>query len=437
MVSTELYRLSACEIRDLLRSNTITVEEYAKSLLSRVSARDNTVKAWVYLSPEYVLEQARALDKTLKDNRGPLFGIAIGIKDIMNTKDMPTEYGSPIYKGNNPTFDSAAVGILRAAGALIFGKTTTTEFAAVQKGTKTANPHNPAHTPGGSSSGSAAAVADFQVTLSVGTQTAGSIVRPASFNGIYGMKPTWNSISPEGEKTFSIHNDTFGFFARTVKDLELFADIFSLQDDEMPRSVDLKESVFAVLNPTDILGEGSKAALGSAAQLLRDSGARVEMIDLPDIFAKIIDMHTEILAHDGRIAFYKEYRLAPEKLNSQLIEYVTNKHQLSRKNYVMYLEESSSLRPQMDRLLSGYTALIAPSTLDAAPQGLEYTGNPVCNSLWTALHVPVINIPGFQSSDMPVGVSLIAPRYHDRQLLKVCEKVGEVFTRNGGWTSKV
>ncbi|PTD07630.1 Glutamyl-tRNA [Fusarium culmorum] len=227
MISS-LYKLTATHALELINNNTISVEAYAKSLLDRIEERDSTVKAWAYLDPALVLSQARALDKLPIEERGPLHGLPIGIKDIMNTKDMPTQYGSPIYQGHQPSFDSSAVAILRAAGAIIFGKTTTTEFTAMNSGPETTNPHDPNRTPGGSSCGSAAAVADLQVPLSLGAQTGGSIIRPASFTGIFAMKPTFNAISIEGQKAFAPTFDTFGFFGRSIDDLKLLADVFSL-----------------------------------------------------------------------------------------------------------------------------------------------------------------------------------------------------------------
>ena len=202
----------------------------ARACLVRIAAREADVRAWSYVDPDAVIRQARELDKL--PSRGPLHGIPIGVKDIYNTADMPTQHNSPIYTGHRPNADAATVGTLRAAGALILGKTDTMEFASTGRLAATRNPHNLARTPGGSSSGSAAAVGDFHVPLALGTQTGGSLIRPASFCGVYAMKPTWNAVSAEGVKLISTTLDTVGWYGRSVADLALLADTFALQDDE-------------------------------------------------------------------------------------------------------------------------------------------------------------------------------------------------------------
>lgn len=207
----EPYRLTATEVAAQIRNGELTVEQYARSLLSRIAARDPVVKAWAYLDPDLVIREAKRLDQVPVEERGPLHGIAIAVKDVIYTKgkelvfhnelsliiasDMTTQFNSPIYENDAPKVDAALIIILRKAGALILGKTKTTEFAATVKGSKTTNPHDSGRTPGGSSSGSGAVVGDFQAPISLGTQTGGSTIRPGSFNGVYAFKPTWNSIS--------------------------------------------------------------------------------------------------------------------------------------------------------------------------------------------------------------------------------------------------
>ncbi|ENH75614.1 Glutamyl-tRNA(Gln) amidotransferase subunit A 1, partial [Fusarium oxysporum f. sp. cubense race 1] len=203
-------KLTASEALGKIQVDEISVQEYAESLLERIEARDGDVKAWAYLDEKRVMQEARLLDEIPKKNRGPLHGLPIAVKDVIYTKDMPTQFNSPLYDGHFPETDAASVRILRHAGALIVGKTTTTEFAAIHVGPKTHNPHDPLRTPGGSSSGSGAAVADFQAPMALGTQTGGSLIRPASFNGLYGFKPTWNSVSREGQKIYALMYDTLG-----------------------------------------------------------------------------------------------------------------------------------------------------------------------------------------------------------------------------------
>ncbi|KAK0468370.1 glutamyl-tRNA amidotransferase subunit A [Desarmillaria tabescens] len=424
------YRLTAAEFI----SSGLTVEQYAVSLLDRIKSRDDAVQAWAYLDPEYVLAQARELDKVPKEKRGPLHGAPIGVKDTMYTKDMPTQYNSPIYENHAPVVDSGPVTILRDAGALIFGKTTTAEFAAVFTGPKTRNPHDPNRTPGGSSSGSGAAVGDFQVPIALGTQTIGSVIRPGSYNGVFAFKPTWGSISREGVKISSLILDTIGFFARSVADLQLLADAFKLSDDREPSTFELKGAKVAVCK-THIwpqVGQGTVNALEQAAKLLREHGAEVEELELPEEFSQITQWLRNVLDGDGGISFLPEYNLAKDKLDPYLLGFVENSTNLSKRDYLTGLDGIASLRPKIDAIAGRYAAILTPSVHDEAPEGISNTGSAAFCGMWTALHVPVVNIPGFAGSHgMPIGVSLVAPRYRDRHLLNVSQVVGKAFAADG------
>ncbi|KIK58245.1 hypothetical protein GYMLUDRAFT_45464 [Collybiopsis luxurians FD-317 M1] len=437
MSTHDLHRLTASEALQLIRTDQISVEEYARSLLKRVESRDSQVQAWAYLNPNLILSQARALDKVPKEERGPLHGIAIGVKDIMYTKDMPTEHNSPLYKGSLIQVDASPVMTLRNSGALIFGKTTTTEFASTTVGPQTSNPYNKGRTPGGSSSGSGAAVADMQVPIALGTQTGGSIIRPGSFNGILGYKPTWGAISREGVRMYSINLDTVGFYARSVQDLQLLADVFRLQDDEIPKPFILPGATFALCK-TEVwpeAGPGTIKAMERAAELLRAAGAETVELDLPEDFNGMQDLHRRISQGDGRAAFLGEYTTAKDKLDTFLVGQVENVSGITRREYLEALDVVASLRPKIDRIASRYAAILTPSVPDEAPEGIESTGSAVFNAMWTALHIPVVNIPGFSgSSKLPIGLSLVAPRYKDRYLLNVSEEISKVFG-NGGWQS--
>lgn len=355
---------------------------------------------------------------------------------------MPNQHNSPIYANDQPEVDAASVIMLRHAGALILGKTRTTEFAATIKGPATTNPHDSSRTPGGSSSGSGAVVADFQAPLALGTQTGGSTIRPGSFNGVYALKPTWNSISREGQKVYSLILDTLGLYARSVNDLKLLADVFGLKDDHPPRPVKdgVKGLRFALLKTMvwEQAGPGTQKAMGVGPKLLEDAGAEVSEIQFSAEFAKLPDWHSCVLYCDGRTAFRPEYQVAKEKLAQSLVEHVEEAHGYSRKDYLDAFDGISALRPKWDEIAAQYDAVIVPSVPDEAPVGIESTGNAVFNSLWTALHVPVINVPGFQGEHgMPIGLSLVAPRYCDQALLEVAKVVGEVWGSKGGWQSKL
>ncbi|KAL8293836.1 hypothetical protein RB597_007631 [Gaeumannomyces tritici] len=437
----EPYRWTASHAVTKIRSGELTVERFAQSLLSQIAARNSDVQAWAYLNPDLVLEQARALDRIPLPERGPLHGVAIGIKDIFYTKDMPTCHNSPIYASDTAVaVDSGPVAILRQAGALILGKTTTTEFAATVNGTATKNPHDPLRTPGGSSSGSGAAVGDSQVPVAIGTQTGGSIIRPASFNGIYGYKPTWNVVSREGQKICSLILDTIGVYARCVADLQLMADVLNIKDDEMPTGAfSVRGAKFGLLKTVvwPQAGTGTQAAMAKAAELLRDHGATVEELSLPPDLDDLPEWHRTVISTDGRSAFFPEYVVAKSKISQFVMDQVENSTGITRRQQMDAFDCLAAARPRVGEILSGYDAVIVPSVPDEAPLGLESTGSAVFNVIWTAMHTPVVNIPGFCGENgMPIGVSLVAPRYQDRKLLYVCEEVGKIFESEGGWGSR-
>ncbi|EWZ80525.1 amidase [Fusarium oxysporum f. sp. lycopersici MN25] len=432
----EPWHHTATQILENIRSGNLTVEQYASSLLERIKQRDDDVKAWAYLDPKSVLEQARALDQVPKYQRGPLHGLPVGIKDIILTKDMPTEHGSTIYKNDHPVIDAGSVMVLRQAGCLIFGKTTTTEFAASFTGPATRNAHSAAHTPGGSSAGSAAAVADFQIPVALGSQTVGSIVRPAAFNGIYGFKPTWGTITREGQKFCAPTVDTIGFFSRSVSDFEILSDVFALHDDENSTFDNIKGLKFAVCRTSkwDLAGEGTIAAMDKAVELLKAHGAEVEELDLGPDFDQVIDWHFTLLRLEGATSLWPEYYQDKDKLDPVLAKGVEEKHRISRKAQLDAYDGLAALRPRFDKMADKYVAVLVPSVFDEAPEGLGNTGSPVFAATWTALHTPVVNIPGFRGkSNLPVGVSLVCARLRDRHLLKVSEAVGHIFEAEGGW----
>ncbi|PQK14299.1 hypothetical protein BB8028_0004g12290 [Beauveria bassiana] len=444
------YLLTAAEVLSYIRAGDLTVEQYAQALLDRIAERDSQVQAWAYLDPNRVLEQARALDAVPREQRGPLHGMPIGVKDVIYTQDMPTQFNSEAYRGDFPKVDAAPIKVLRAAGALLLGKTTTTEFAATGEGPATRNPHDPSRTPGGSSSGSGASVGDFQVPVALGTQTGGSVIRPACFNGIYGFKPTWGRVSREGLKFFSVTYDTLGFFTRGVDDLVLLADAFGLDDDS---SLPAPPPVRPHLSPSGSVaglrlglmrttmwphaGAGTRAAVDRAAALLRERGAVVDDVELPAEFDRLPAWYDVVLACEGGAAFLPEYRAHRPHLSALLAGFAETSGGYSHREYLEALDNIAALRPRADALLAGYDAVLTPSAPDEAPLGAT-TGSYLFCKMWSALHVPVLNMPGFQGvHGMPVGLSLLAPRFKDAQLLAVAVPVGALFETEGGWTRRV
>ncbi|KAF2425571.1 amidase signature enzyme [Tothia fuscella] len=438
-VPSKLWALTATEVLSPIKEDRFTVEDYAKSLLTRIESRNGLVKAWQYLDRDLVMKEARALDKVPRDQRGPLHGVAIAIKDIMDTKDMPTEYGSSLYSGNRPNADASLVAIFRRARALIVGKTTTTEFIVLNSGPDTTNPHNPERTPGGSSAGSAAAVADFQVPLSFGTQTGGSVIRPASYTGTYAMKPTFNVISGGGIKVASLEFDTIGYFARTLDDLKLITGVLSVMTEEPVEEIPLKETkVGFVKSPFwPSAGPGTIAAMQKAAEILRSHGVTVEEVEFPDEFndATTLDrMFKIVFVTNGGVSFYNDYLMDTTKTNldPDVRAFVEGAPKYPREQVRQALDYYMALRPVFDGLAPNYSVLITPSATDEAPLGLGDMGSLCFNSVWTAAHMPVIHVPAFAGpNDMPVGLSLIARRYCDQYLLNITRILSEPLMREG------
>jgi Asp-tRNA(Asn)/Glu-tRNA(Gln) amidotransferase A subunit family amidase len=287
-----LNRQTALELASGLQSRTLSATQVALACLERIEEREASIGAWSYLDREQVLAQARALDAG--GVRGLLHGVPVGIKDIIATADMPTEYGSSIYAGHRPAWDAACVAAIRAAGGLVMGKTVTTEFASMHPG-KTVNPHNGAHTPGGSSSGSAAGVADFMMPLALGTQTGGSLIRPASFCGVVGYKPSFGLISRHGVKPLAESLDTVGLFARCVADAGLLAGVIARR----PELISIRPSrpsrvgIWRTFEWTQASQE-SIVAVEETARLLAESGAEVRVADMPQEVAALDDTHHTI-----------------------------------------------------------------------------------------------------------------------------------------------
>lgn len=299
---------------------------------------------------------------------------------------MPTQHNSTIYENDAPELDAGSIAILRNAGCLLLGKTTTTEFAATTAGPKTSNPHDSTRTPGGSSSGSGAAVGDFQAPIGLGTQTGGSTIRPGSFNGIYAMKPTWNSITREGQKIYSLILDTLGLYTRSIADLELLADLFALNDDVPPAPFTIKGAQFALCKTVvwPQVGNGTAAAMEKAKQLLEAHGAQVDEVQLPEKLYDLPSWHATILAADGRTAFLPEYQCAKSQMAEQLVGHVENVKKITRKAQLEAFDKIAAARPEVDGILGKYAAMVVPSVPDEAPEGIDKTGSAAFNVIWTA-----------------------------------------------------
>jgi amidase len=423
--------LTATQALGLMRAGLLSVEEMAQACLARIRERDPVVRGWVHLDPDLIQRNARELDK--REVKGPLHGIPIAVKDVIMTADMPTEHNSPLYKGSFATVDAGCIKTLRAAGALIFGKTDTTEFAAVTRGGTARHPLDASRTPGGSSSGSAAVVGDSQVPIGLGTQTAGSTIRPGSFCGIYAMKPTWGAINREGLKMLSLSLDTLGLFARSAEDLDLLADVFALEDRTPVAPFTLRGArIAACRSPAwDKTESATREAFERGIRLLREAGAEVAPLDLPPTFSSLVDHHTAVMYGEALVSFLSEIRAQPELLHEDLTAMAKNSKGITKGALVAAYDAAAQCRMAFDEIAAGFDAVLTPSARGEAPAG-TVTGDAAVNAMWTLLHVPVISVPGFTGPfGLPVGLSLTSPRYTDRHLLRVAKEIGPLFSARG------
>jgi Asp-tRNA(Asn)/Glu-tRNA(Gln) amidotransferase A subunit family amidase len=416
-----LNELSASEAARRLVAREITAEQMARACLARVEERETVVGAWIHIDPDAVLAQARQLDAG--PVRGPLHGLPLGVKDLIDTADMPTAYGSPIYAGHRPRADAACVALARAAGALVLGKTVTTEFAWFYPG-KTANPHNPSHTPGGSSSGSAAAVADCMVPLAYGTQTAGSVIRPASYCGIVGYKPSHGTLPRAGIKPLSDSLDTLGTLTRTVADAALFVAAVSGRD-LLPKPLAQAPRIGLCRTPEwNAAQPETVAAMEHAAAALARAGAKVQEIILPRDFTKITQAQIDIMNYEIHAALACERLQHYERLSDKLKQLLKNAQQCDAPRYDAAQALVASCRGQLEDVFADVDVLLAPSAPGEAPAGLAATGDPIFCRMWTVLHVPAINLPcSLGPQGLPVGVQVIGRGGDDARALAVADWV--------------
>lgn len=431
-IKTDYAQLTAVAARQAIDAGHLTAMRLLESCLERIDEREKDVQAWAFLDVAGARKRAAQLDA--QPTRGLLHGIPLGIKDIIDSYDMPTTYGSPIYAQHQPLWDGACLALSRAAGGVILGKTVTTEFANRHAG-PTRNPLNPAHTPGGSSSGSAAAVADGHVPLAIGTQTGGSVIRPASYCGVYGFKPSFQTISNAGVKCNTDALDTVGMIARSVADLGLF-------------NAALTETPYVAVTPVPLAGrtiavcrtpyweratsESQQAVEQTRARL---SAANAKVIDLvlPDYFTDLEEAHRQICAFESLRNYAGELSGYRAQVSDDFItQRVEPGEQTTVEMFRAALRHGERCRFWLDNQFSssGFDALLTPSAQGEAPLGLAYTGNVVFNFLWTFLHVPAVTLPHFTGPHhLPVGIQLVGRKYADAHLLNLASSIADLLTK--------
>jgi len=423
MPTPRLHELGAAEAAALLARRELRAEDLVRACLERVSARNDDIHAFVQIDPVGALAQARALDAGAV--RGPLHGLPIGVKDLFDTADLPTAYGSRVYASHRPVADAASVALCREAGAVVLGKTVTTEFAYFSPG-PTVNPHNALHTPGGSSSGSAAAVADRQVPLALGTQTAGSIIRPAAFCGVVGYKPSLGRVASAGVKSLAPSLDVIGGFARSVRDVALLGAV--LTGDARLCSAAAHGTLRVGLFQTPAWEQADvdtqRAWEIAAAALARHSDA-CQDVTLPD-FGELIPLQKEVMAYEMARSLSFERLRHREALSPQLLALLDAGLAIDGATHQANLQRTADWRLRIDSLFERHDVLLTPSTIGAAPEGLDTTGDPLFCRSWTLLGLPAVHLPFASSAKgLPVGLQLVGRWGEDHRLLAAAQRIHE------------
>jgi len=429
----ELGALGAAQAVERLKAGTFSARDYALALLARVREAEPDVRAWTRLDEGYVLSQAGRADEAHRagSGLGALHGVPIGVKDIIDTADLPTENGTVLHAGRQPRQDAAVVARMRAAGALLMGKTVTTELATYAPG-KTRNPRNFAHTPGGSSSGSAAAVAAGMVPLAIGTQTNGSVIRPASFCGVVGYKPTAGWIPRTGILEQSPLLDQVGVFARNVEDAALLVQGLAGYDagdpaTRMRGTAPLLETARSEPPTTPVLGfvrtpmwdRVAPDAQAAFAALAKSLGSRVVDVELPGDTADLYDLHRTIMEADIAGSFHAEYERGRDQLSASLRGQIERGRAVTACDYRRAVERRAVIARAFDGLCDRFDAILTPAALGTAPLGLEATGDPIMCTPWTFTGQPAITVPLLHGANgLPIGVQLVGRRDDDGRLLR-------------------
>jgi Asp-tRNA(Asn)/Glu-tRNA(Gln) amidotransferase A subunit family amidase len=420
MHGTDLARLPATVLRRMLVRGETDPRAILEATLNRIASRDALIQAWAHLTTP---------DAPLGSSNGSLSGIPIGIKDIIDTRDMPTTYGSKRYANHQPSADATVVGRIKSSGGMIVGKTHTTEFASVFSPAATTNPWDRRRTPGGSSSGSAAAVADFMVPIAVGTQTLGSVLRPASFCGVFGYKPTFGAVGIEGVKPVSPSLDTIGFFARSVSDLSLVAAaaITGWLPEEPPTSKRPFRVALVRTNLWHRAERASQAAVQVTAGLLRDAGAYVAEPVLPAAFGSLVEACVTVFEYEARTSLEGDC----DGAGPGVAEVVERGRRISAQAYLDAISIAQQQRAALATGLGDFDFILTPCVIGEAPSR-RTTGDPLFLGNWTLLGWPTVSVPALLTDrKLPVGVQLVGLPNTDARLLRAAQWVGECLSSSG------
>ena len=437
-----LINSTAVELAKRIKKGEISSEELVKNYIEQIKKKDKEIEAWEFFDPDLALTQAKKLDESHQNGNvhGPLHGIPVGIKDIFDTEDMPTLDGSEAHKKNPSLDDCTAVSKLKQAGAIIMGKTVTAELAHLTPG-KTKNPHDPQRTPGGSSSGSAAAVAANMIPLAVGTQTNGSVIRPASFCGVIGYKPTKGLISRHLIMQVSQALDQVGVFSNSIEDAALISEqLFGYDsldpDSSLMAKPNLMKSAkekppmepliaFPKLSFMDELDKASAEAFDEVKDELKE---QIKEVKLPDIFANIPKWHKIIAETDMAKSFEVDYQKYKNLLSDKIIEAIERGQKYKASEYNDALLKVEQVRDFFKEFFHDYDAILTPSACGEAPKDLKTTGNPIFCTIWTYCGMPSISLPLLEGKNkMPIGIQLVSSMFDDERLF-----------RNASWlTSKI
>jgi Asp-tRNA(Asn)/Glu-tRNA(Gln) amidotransferase A subunit family amidase len=424
----DFSRLTASDAARLLQRRQLTAQALLGACIEVIQDREPQVLAWREYDAPRAMEQARQLDQG--PIRGPLHGLPLGVKDLFDTRDFPSGYGSPVYRQHRPSNDAAAVALCREAGAIVLGKTVTTEFATFTPG-PTRNPHHPAHTPGGSSSGSAAAVAAHMVPLALGTQTAASVIRPAAYCGIVGFKPSFGLIPRAGVKSLSESLDTVGGFGRCVDDVALLTSVMACAPQWRQLPEDRKPRIGVCRTPQwDKASPAARQAFESTVQRLIAVGVQVVDVTLADSVSALTDVHDEVMCAEAFKALADERVNHPDLLSERLRAMLERGSRITFEQSLQHRAQLASARHRMGRDFAGYDLLMTPSACGEADSGLEGTGDPLFSRIWSLLGLPSLNLPvGVGPQGLPLGVQLIGPVMSDTATLAFTRWVEQALAR--------